>query len=81
MDSGNYSCIDAKKYDIYLPKCKQDGKSTEMRKLWQRWDQLIGLEGLLYHKFLDCKSSSKFQLQLVVPSSLRDKVLAMAGYV
>ena len=77
LENGEWKIlIDARKCDIYPPKYKQGGKSTEMRRLWQLWDQLIVHEGLLYRKFLDCKNSSNVQLQLVVPPSLRGKVLA-----
>ena len=88
LENGEWKIlIDARKCDIYPPKYKQEGKSTEMRRLWQLWDQLIVHEGLLYRKFLDCKNSSNVQLQLVVetddpltitaefgPNSLREGV-------
>ena len=68
--------IEAKKSNSRpTPLPDQDGKSMEIRRLWQLWDQLVLKEGLLYRKFFDCKHSAAVTHQLVVPLSLRQRVL------
>ena len=47
----------------------------EIRQLWQLWDQLVLKEGLLYRKFFDCKHSAAVTYLLVVPLSLRQRIL------
>ena len=51
-------------------------KSTcEDRRLWQLWDQLTVLDGLLYRQFAD-SSKSQYWVQLVVPKKYRSEILA-----
>eukprot|EP00731_Ephydatia_muelleri_P006479 Em0003g727a len=57
------------------PTKELEGKSVEIRRLWQLWDQLVLKEGVLYRKFADCNEESAAVHQLVVPPALRNEVL------
>ena len=67
--------IDARRCNTRSPTKELEGKSVEIRRLWQLWDQLVLKEGVLYRKFADCNQESAAVHQLVVPPVLRNEVL------
>ena len=60
-------------------KCLRDddvkGKSLETRRLVQIWDQLLIQGGILYRRFENHHSSMEYVLQVVVPRSMRKRIL------
>ena len=67
--------IDARRCNTRSSTKELEGKSVEIRRLWQLWDQLVLKEGVLYRKFADCNQESAAVHQLVVPPVLRNEVL------
>ena len=67
--------IEARKANIPPSLKEQEGKSIEFRRLCQIWDQLALREGVMYRKYFDSKNHSGIRYQLLVPASLRKRVL------
>ena len=67
--------IEARKANIPPFLKEQEGKCIEFRRLCQIWDQLALREGVMYRKYFDSKNHSGIRYQLLVPASLRKRVL------
>ena len=60
--------------------CKPDeeslrGCSRAVRQLFQLWDQLVVVNGVLYRRFESFKGKKQDHLQLVVPTEMREQIL------
>ena len=66
--------LNAKKQDIKPPLDSLGKYSIQTCKLFQLWDKLQLIDGILFRVFYDSQSDAKWK-QLVVPSSLQSEIL------
>ena len=74
QDSVIEPVLNAKKQNIKPPLDSLAKYSIQTRKLFQLWDQLQVVDGILFRVFHDSESDVKWR-QLVVPSSLQSEIL------